>query len=199
MIVLGANYVVDNGLRFSRGLVLLNGTVVSMYEKIFPSYAVREIEIIDPGRQITILELNQFRLTCLICVDIFYPELIRALKIMYDINIVLNPANISIDRVNLWKCICLGRAFENHVYVITANLVNTTYPDGRLVKGHSFACSPNGELLIELPEKEHVEVVKVRIEDVKYAEERRRFTHFVKKLINYEDFLKHFKINVKKL
>ncbi len=141
----GAQYVRPaDGKPLSRGLFLgggLPGPVV--FEKRFPSRSVGERGCIYSGTALPLVEHRGIQIGAVICVDLFYPELVRDLALRGAL-LILNPANIPRSRLSLWQHIGITRACENTVFVVMANNTGTVYPDGRAVQGGSFVARPDG-------------------------------------------------------
>ena len=142
----GAAYTLYPGSRRPRstGLAYIEGNVVNACEKVFPSKAVGERGRLEPGRLLDPVNVGSARIACIVCVDIFYPEVARA-HALRGATILYNPASIPTNRVNLWRSVLATRAVENTVYTIGVNSVGIVYPDGRLTGGGSTAYSPIGE------------------------------------------------------
>ncbi|MDA8333654.1 MAG: carbon-nitrogen hydrolase family protein [Peptococcaceae bacterium] len=142
LLVSGAQYVETADGVFSRGLFLLPGREIP-FDKQFPSQAVGERGFVRPGRFLPVVEHRGVRLGAVVCVDLMYPELTRRLALQ-GAEVVLNPANIPADRLELWRALGLVRAAENTVFLACANNTGTSYEDGRPVSGGSFVARPNG-------------------------------------------------------
>ncbi len=140
----GTNYVLDEeGVVRSVGLSVIDGKVRRVCEKLFPSRAVGEREAIAPGRLYGPVTVEGWQVSCIACVDIFYPEIARAAALL-GADIIYNPASIPSDRVELWHSVLLTRASENTVFTIGVNSVGYVYPDGRITLGGSIVEAPNG-------------------------------------------------------
>ncbi|MFB6490711.1 MAG: carbon-nitrogen hydrolase family protein [Thermoproteus sp. AZ2] len=178
LLVPGAFYVASGGETRSRAYVLRRGRVVDYCEKLFPSFAVGEAASVRPGNKLCAQRLGWAYVGVLICVDIVFPELAR-LYAVRGVNVLLNPANITADRIPLWRSIILARAFENHAYVAFANNVGGLYADGRPVLGGSAAASPNGHIIAEGGDMEGVVYASLNEEEVEYARRRRRYLEYL--------------------
>jgi len=147
----GAQYVVeDGGRRVSLGLVAVPGRgVFRACEKVYPSRAVGERGFIEAGRLYKPLTLSGWRVSCIVCVDIFYPEIARA-HALAGAELLLNPAKITVDRVPLWRSALLTRASENVVYAAGSIPAWGSYRDGRPVEGGGAVYSPDGKPVVEV-------------------------------------------------
>lgn len=174
VIVPGAFYVKSGDKIKSRSYVLKDGEVLDYCEKIFPSYAVGEAERVSPGDKLCTAQHGWLKIGVLICVDLVLPELAR-LYALRGVNLLLNPANISRDRIPLWRSLAAARAFENHMYVAFANNIGGVYADGRIVSGGSAVATPNGYLLLEMDERAGFALARLVEDEVEYARARRRY------------------------
>ncbi len=150
LIIGGAVYVNINGKNVSvcPPMVSGRGGLINYSEKVYPSRATGERVEISGGTRLGIVEVNGWRVGCIICVDAMYPELTRLLA-KHGVDLIVNPSSISVDRVSLWRSLGLIRAFENSAYFASAmGTGGYKYPDGRDVLGGSFAASPNGEFVL---------------------------------------------------
>jgi predicted amidohydrolase len=151
----GAQYVVDvDGAVRSVGLAIIDGSVVRICEKIHPSKAVGERDRIVAGRLIGPFKVKGWAIGCLACVDVFYPEISRAL-VARGAQVLYNPASIPENRVGLWQSVVRARSIENAVYSIGVNAFGNRYRDGRVTSGGSVAFNPwGGELALLDPRLE---------------------------------------------
>lgn len=174
LLVPGAFYVEREGILASRAYVIKRGELVDYCEKIFPSFAVGEAARVRSGRKLCLQSLGWVKVGVIICVDLAFPELSR-LYALRGANLLLNPANISADRAQLWRALARARAFENHAYVGFANNVNGTYADGRPVSGGSAVADPNGDIIAEGDEREGIVLARLDSASVAFARGRRRY------------------------
>jgi len=146
LLAAGAHYISVGKETFSRGVFVRNGSgkLVS-YEKIFPSQAVGERQVLQPGKSTPVVEHAGWKIAAVVCVDLFYPEISRRLALA-GCQVILNPASIPDGRLPLWRALGLIRASENTVFLATANNAGGLYPDGREITGGSFVALPDGRL-----------------------------------------------------
>lgn len=155
----------------SRGAFLRAGTVVARYEKLFPSRAVGERGVFTPGVEVPVVEHGGVRLAAVVCVDLFYPEVVRRLALAGAV-LVLNPASIPYSRVSLWQALGRVRAAENTIFVAMACNTGTYYPDGRAVSGGGFVAYPDGRPVLPLGSGEGVFTVSLDLDLVAQVRER---------------------------
>jgi predicted amidohydrolase len=144
LLATGAQYLEVEGKKIDRGFFISRrlGDPVP-YDKLFPSQAIREREYIVPGIHLPVVEHKGVKVGAAVCVDIFYPELVRSLALR-GASLVINPANIPTNRMTLWHQLGVTRASENTVFVAMANNTGTSYPDQRRITGDSFVAYPDG-------------------------------------------------------
>ncbi|WP_243665992.1 carbon-nitrogen hydrolase family protein [Vulcanisaeta sp. JCM 16159] len=175
LIIGGAAYVSINNKNVSICPMVNEKGLINYSEKIYPSRATGERIGISNGNRLGIIKMNDWRVSCIICVDAMYPELTRLLA-KHEVDLVANPSSISVDRVSLWRSLGLVRAFENSTYFASAMGTGYKYPDGRDVLGGSFVASPNGEyrLVIDLG-IEGVFTAIIDHDEIEYARSRRGY------------------------
>jgi predicted amidohydrolase len=120
--------------------------IIGEQQKIFPSGAVGERYLLKGGEGLAVFTCAGVRCGVLICVDLFYPELMRELALA-DVKVIFNPANIPEQRNDLWHRLVRTRSAENTVFTAYVNNTNTHYMDGRPVKGRSLISGPSGEII----------------------------------------------------
>lgn len=151
-----------------------DGTLLGHTEKIFPSHAVGERAFLRPGERLPVFTVGELRFGVAICVDLFYPELVRSL-VRRGISILFNPSNIPENRIALWRSLVCARAAENTIFVAFTNNTKSFYPDDRPVSGHSMVVSPQGDLLFEADDAEGVYTVEINRTQI--AEARKRWPY----------------------
>ncbi|MCE4612168.1 MAG: carbon-nitrogen hydrolase family protein [Desulfurococcales archaeon] len=174
-VVVGAQYIDVGGSVASLGLAYRDGKLWRLCEKLFPSVAVGERSFVEPGRLRGPLEVGGWRVSCSVCVDIFYPELARIQALIQGAQVILNPSKIPEDRVQLWRSALLARASENSVYVVGVNAAGERYKDGREVIGGSAVYTPDGRPLLEAGWGRASYIVELDPERIAYARVRWAF------------------------
>lgn len=176
----GSLIVARQDSRIALGHVLSpDGTVLGYTEKIFPSNAVGERAVLQAGERLPVFETKKLRFGVAICVDLFYPELVRSLA-QREISVLFNPSNIPENRIGLWRSLLCARAAENTIFVAFANNTKSFYPDDRPVSGHSMVISPRGDVLFEANDSEGVYTVELDLDQI--AEARRRWPYLADSL-----------------
>lgn len=176
----GSLIVAHTDYKIARGHVISpDGLVLGYTEKIFPSNAVGERAFLRFGEHLPVFATEKVRFGVVICVDLFYPELVRALA-QRDIQILFNPSNIPENRIALWRSLVCARAAENTIFVAFANNTKSFYPDDRPVSGHSMVVSPRGDVLFEADDAEGVYTVETDLAQI--AEARKRWPYLADSL-----------------
>lgn len=158
-----------------------DGEVIGFYDKRFPSTAFGEREFCSPGKTSPVFLVDDVKIGVVICVDALYPELTRSLA-LNDSCIIFNPSNIPENRNELWKHLSVTRAAENTVFYVFVNNTNTLYPDGRMVKGHSVAVAPDGEIIVEAGEEEKVFRSQIKLDQIDKIRKRWRYLNDIRQL-----------------
>lgn len=175
-------YLLLGGLLIQRGSKIFSscpilndeGIIEGFTDKLFPSQAVGERGFCSFGEVLNVFSVDNVQFGVAICVDAFYPEVIRSLALK-GAKIVFNPSVIPLDRINLWKCIGRVRAAESTIFYVFINNTLTTYPDGRKVAGQSFVTNPNGDLIFQAKDEEGV--FEVELDLLQVDEIRKRWPY----------------------
>jgi predicted amidohydrolase len=131
------------------------GDIVATYRKIHlfdidvPGAVVqRESDVIEPGRELVIVNVAELRLGLSVCFDVRFPELYRELAGSgADVLAVPAAFNAVTGRAH-WEILVRSRAIENHAFIVAAAQVGTTN-EGIATFGHSLIVDPWGEILAE--------------------------------------------------
>lgn len=182
LLVSGAQYTRTPEGVFSRGL-FLGPAGEAVFEKRFPSRAVGERGFVRPGRFSPVLEHRGVKVGAAVCVDLMYPELVRHLALS-GAQVILSPANIPADRLDLWRALGLVRAAENTVFVAVANNTATAYGDGRPVEGGSFVARPYGHGFASAGSGEGIHFFEIDPEEITAARKRWPYLDDIQELRN---------------
>lgn len=139
------------------------GDCVARYDKIHLfDVSVSQVEnhfesaVIEPGREVVVVDTPIGRMGLSVCYDLRFPELYRALVAKgAQIFTVPSAFTETTGKVH-WEVLLKARAIENQCYVLAPNQ-GGTHQNGRTTFGHSMAvdswgklqtCHPQGEGLI---------------------------------------------------
>ncbi len=127
----------------SVALIDETGTIVGKYRKahLFSAAPVYEHQYLARGESLTLVRLGGFTIGVMVCYDIRFPEMARALTLS-GAEVLVAPAAFPLVRLEHWKTLTASRAIENQVYLVAAN---RTGSDGPLTFcGASRLLDPHG-------------------------------------------------------
>ena len=173
--VVCGSYPEREGEKIYNTAVLLgpDGRIIGKYRKIHLFPLMEENLHLTPGREIPVFETDLGKLGIMICYDIRFPELARAL-VLLGAEIILVPAEFPYPRLDHWKCLLQARAVENQCYVMAVNRVGTS--GSTRFFGNSSLYDPWGERIAESGDTE--DVVSGDIDTAVIEEVRRRIPVF---------------------
>ncbi len=134
------------------------GKMLGKYRKIhLAAYPpLDEDSCFSPGNALEIIEIGDMKWGLMICYDLRFPELSRALVLKGAEVLVLCSA-WPFPRVTHWKTLTCARAIENQAYLIAANRVGT---DGMLTFcGSSCIVDPYGVIVASAAEDREALIV----------------------------------------
>jgi len=144
------------------------GRIIGKYRKIHLFPLMEENLYLSSGHEIPIFETDLGKLGIMICYDIRFPELARALALR-GAEIILVPAEFPYPRLDHWKCLLKARAVENQCYIMAVNRVGTS--GSARFFGNSSIYDPWGELIAGSGDDE---AVVTGVIDTQVIEEVRR-------------------------
>ncbi|MGB9793245.1 MAG: carbon-nitrogen hydrolase family protein [Thermacetogeniaceae bacterium] len=172
LLVSGAQYIRTGSYCLERGMFISKeSSAPVVYEKLFPSQPVGERGFLAPGSKSPVISHKGVLLGAAVCVDLFYPEVIRSLALRGAL-LVVNPANIPVNRIGLWQQIGVVRACENTIFVAMANNTCTCYSDHRQVMGGSFVAYPDGFNLISFGNQPGVYYAELDLDVIQQVRQR---------------------------
>jgi predicted amidohydrolase len=144
------------------------GNIASVYRKLhlYDAFGFKESDKFHPGAAVApLVESGACRLGMMICYDLRFPEMARMLA-LDGANVLVAPSGwVQGDlKVEHWQTMVNARALENGSYVIAPGQV------GNIYIGHSMVADPLGRTLVDLGEKEGLEIVEL---DLKLVQETR--------------------------
>jgi len=123
-----------------------DGRIVGRYRKIHLIGLMEEDLYLSPGQEQCTFPIDSTTAGLIICYDLRFPELSRALALT-GARILFVCAEWPSVRGNHWRMLNIARAIENQIFVIAVNRVGRD-PDN-VFFGHSLAVDPWGEILVE--------------------------------------------------
>lgn len=140
------------------------GNLAFRYDKVHLFGLMNEESCLSPGQQRAVFELDNMKCGVIICYDLRFPELIRALA-LDGIEILFVPAQWPHPRMHPWRTLLQARAIENQMYVAAVNRVGK---EGEAVFfGHSMVVDPLGEVMIEADEEERILTVDIDLQKIR--------------------------------
>lgn len=135
------------------------GTIAAVYRKLhlYDAFGFRESDKFAAGSDVTPpLTLEDGRFGMMICYDLRFPEMARILTLL-GANVLLAPSGwVQGDlKVEHWQTMIRARALENGCYVIAPDQV------GNIYIGHSAIIDPLGRTVLDLPDREGMEIVDI--------------------------------------
>ncbi len=129
------------------------GACVKQYDKLHLFRLMDEEQFLQQGTQTGDFQLDGIKAGLMICYDIRFPELARALA-LNGAKVLYVPAQWPKPRLHHWRTLLQARAIENQMYVVACNRVGTSGTTDFF--GHSMVIDPWGEVLAEGAEDEAV-------------------------------------------
>jgi nitrilase len=149
----------EKGNKYRNTLLVYDrsGTCNARYDKIHlfdvklpdidESYA--ESDVIDPGDETVVVEVDGIKIGLAICYDLRFPELFRLL-IDKGAEVIVLPAAFTAETGKAhWHALLKARAIENLAFVV-ASAQGGYHVNGRETFGHSMIVDPWGNILDEV-------------------------------------------------
>ncbi|MFC1767859.1 carbon-nitrogen family hydrolase [Candidatus Margulisiibacteriota bacterium] len=142
--------------------------IIGAQRKIHPFTLTEEHKYFAGGESLNVINCPLAKLGIVICYDIRFPEVARALTLK-GAEVLICPAQFPAPRAHHWEILIKSRAIENQVYAIGNNRVG-----GRKTKffGKSMVASPHGEAVKELGDQEGVLIASIDLEKIKKEREQ---------------------------
>jgi predicted amidohydrolase len=113
------------------------------------------------------IKTNVGSLGIMICYDIRFPEMSRILALMGADTLVLPSAWVQGEmKLEHWQTMLRARAIENGCYVVAPDQV------GNIYIGHSMVVDPFGKIILDMGEREDLEVVDLNADLVKSVRDK---------------------------
>jgi len=142
--------------------------LLGSYRKIHLFSLMKEDQYLTPGTRYSIFPTELCTISGIICYDIRFPELSRALAIQ-GTQILFIPAEFPHPREDHWKILLRARAIENQFFVIACN--RTGKSESYDFFGNSTIIDPWGTVLMEATDQECVLTHEVSLDSIETARE----------------------------
>lgn len=139
------------------------GRVIAEYQKIHLFSLMGEERFFAPGGKRTCFTVDGVVAGMIICYDLRFPELVRALALA-DCQILFVPAAWPRQRGDHWRALNIARAIENEMFVCAVNCVGRHGRD--TFYGHSLIIDPWGRVLAEGGEEEEIVTADIDLAEI---------------------------------
>jgi len=138
-------------------LIDKNGKISSVYRKLhlYDALDFKESSKLAAGNElIKPVRTNIGNIGMMICYDVRFPEMPRMLTLMGANVLVIPSAWVQGEmKVEHWETMLKARAIENGCYVVAPDQI------GNIYIGHSMVIDPFGRIVLDMEEREGLEVV----------------------------------------
>ena len=177
-VICGSLPILDDGKLFNRLIWMRPDGSYEHYDKRHLFRQGGEHERYSSGSRRLVVELKGWRILPQICYDLRFPVWLRNRQLTVDsgnncmeYDLALFVANWPVSRCFAWKTLLHSRSIENQSYVVG---VNRTGFDGNNLRysGASLACTPWGDTLLELGDREQVATIQLDLSHLQSYRER---------------------------
>ena len=134
----------DNGIFNTMYVTDKDGSLAGQYQKVHLFSLTNEDKYYIGGNKNVVCKTSLGPIGLMICYDLRFPELCRALTLKGACVIIVS-AQWPFVRIKAWNLFALARAMENQVFLIGANRSGTAM--AMEFGGHSIIVDPNGDIL----------------------------------------------------
>jgi len=155
---------------YNTAVLLSPKGLVGKYQKMYlPTHSVfEEKRYFRPGYELPLLDSDIGKLGLIICYDVFFPEIVRLLRLKGAQLIVCISASPAVRR-KFFETLTVARAIENTVFLAYVNLVGIE--DGLQFWGGSRLIAPNGSIISQAKyDDEDLVTGKISYADMKPTE-----------------------------
>ncbi len=152
-------------------MYLIDGSrgLINTYRKIHLFSHTQEDKYFCAGNRAVICETSVGPVGLMICYDLRFPELCRALTLSGAL-LVLTSAQWPLERITHWDILLRARAVENQIFLVAAN--SCGMENSIEYGGHSLLVSPFGEILVRAKDRECI--ISSEIDLAQLSEFRRK-------------------------
>lgn len=186
-----------NGLVYNTAVLIHPNGTVDLYKKWFlPNSGPFEEKIFfDQGEHLPVFQTEYGKIGLLICYDLNFPELSKALTLQGADLLICISASPSTTR-KYFETLLPARALENTVFIAFVNIVGNQ--DDLIYWGGSQAYDPLGNLLVKAPYfKESIVTCEINLNDLEPARARRPVLRDIRPEI-YQDLYEFSRFHAKK-
>ena len=159
----------EKGRVYNRSLVIAsNGDIAGFYDKIHLFKPLKENEFFHKGSKIKVIQITDLNFGLMICYDLRFPELSRALMLK-NAKIIFVSAQWPKERIEHWILLNRVRAMENQIFIASCNSCGQS---GEIIfGGNSIIVSPSGNILAKFDDNEQVRTFAI---DLKLIDEAKK-------------------------
>jgi predicted amidohydrolase len=163
-ILAGSIAVKENSHVFNKSYIINSkGHIAGYYCKTHLFPLMGEDRCFKHGNRLSVAKLEECAIGQMICYDIRFPEIARALALK-GAELLSIPAAFPHPRLNHWRILLQARAIENQLYLVAINRVGSDKTGSYF--GHSMIIDPWGEILCEAGEGEEVIYGEIEINKI---------------------------------
>lgn len=129
------------------------GVCIASYDKTHLFSPSGENELYEKGQQICSFTLDGVRCGIIICYDLRFPELPRALRLS-GVDLLFAVSQWPKERISHLQCLTAARAIENQMFVVCCNACGTA--GDSVCGGNSAIIDPLGKMLALAAETEEI-------------------------------------------
>lgn len=146
-----------------------DGSIAGSYRKIHLFSLTGEEKFFTAGDRPVICKTSLGMLGLMICYDLRFPELCRALTLK-GAPLVIVSAQWPRIRISRWDILARARAIENQIYIIACNRCGKE--NSTVFGGHSLIADPSGEILAKAKAENCIccgEILPERLAEIRSA------------------------------
>jgi len=153
-----------NDVYNSSVLIGPSGDLIGKHRKIFLPWPPNGMErtVFKPGNGVKVFDTRLGKIGLMICYEMAFPEVSRALALSGAELIVVSSAWIRVKdppgRERVYDLAPICRAFENNLFIAISNMVGKD--DGVEFQGRSKIIDPMGRVVVECSERDEGAIVK---------------------------------------
>lgn len=127
-----------------------NGNITSEYSKTHLFGLMDEPSYMEAGKSAHVFDIKGTPCTSIICYDLRFPELTRALTLKHNTKVIFVPMEWPAPRTGAFRTLLKARAIENQCYVVSCNRVGEAEESSAIFEGSSMIIDPYGNIVDEI-------------------------------------------------
>lgn len=152
------------GVSNTAALYAPDGSLLGAYRKVHLFRLMNEPRYLAPGDRAVLCPTPWGLVGLVICYDLRFPELTRALALA-GARLILAPAQWPVRRLEAWLLLTRARAVENELFVAACNRAGV---EGDVVfPGRSLVVDPWGRALVEGDDREGLLVARADLREIR--------------------------------